>query len=113
MLFGVDGTISSRDTSILPGRGSLKILDAHLADSQWLERDRTTIDGLAVFPLVAPAHEGEISLDDYSQVHAWISRIKKLPAYVEMPGSSRAAALRGATGSDGKFSGKYGPWPTA
>lgn len=74
---------------------------------------RTTIAGLAVFPLVAPAHEGEISLDDFSQVHAWISRIKKLPAYVEMPGSSRAAASRGATGSDGKISGNNGLWPTA
>lgn len=64
----------------------LQIMDGHLSDRTWLECDRPTIADIACFPYVALAPEGRVSLDGYSNVTAWIARIKQLPNYVGMPG---------------------------
>ena len=62
----------------------LKQLDEHLADQEWLEFSRPTIADIAVFPYVALAPDGKISLDAYPNVLAWIDRIKHLPNFVGM-----------------------------
>lgn len=64
----------------------LKILDQHLSTQSWLELDRPTIADIACFPYVALSREGKIQLDDFTQVLAWIERIKALPCYLPMPG---------------------------
>ena len=62
----------------------LKQLDEHLAGQEWLEFGRPTIADIAVFPYVALAPDGKISLDAYPNVLAWIDRIKHLPNFVGM-----------------------------
>ncbi|OKH11409.1 glutathione S-transferase [[Limnothrix rosea] IAM M-220] len=62
----------------------LKQLDDHLAGQEWLEFGRPTIADIAVFPYVALAPDGKISLDPYPNVLAWIDRIKHLPNFVGM-----------------------------
>ncbi len=62
----------------------LKQLDAHLSDRSWLELDRPTIADVAVFPYVALAPDGEIALDSYPHVLAWIDRVKHLPGFIGM-----------------------------
>ena len=62
------------------------ILDRHLASREWLELGRPTLADIAVFPYVALAHEGGISLAPYAHIRAWIERIKRLPGFVPMPG---------------------------
>ncbi|AFY39235.1 Glutathione S-transferase domain protein [[Leptolyngbya] sp. PCC 7376] len=62
----------------------LKQLDEHLADQEWLEFGRPTIADIAVFPYVALAPDGNISLDAYPNVLSWIDRIKHLPNFVGM-----------------------------
>ena len=64
----------------------LKLLDDHLSDRDWLEFERPTIADIAVFPYVALAPDGEISLDGYPHVLAWIERIKRLPHFIGMRG---------------------------
>ncbi|MEM6451929.1 MAG: glutathione S-transferase [Cyanobacteria bacterium P01_D01_bin.105] len=64
----------------------LSQLDQHLATHDWLACGHPTIADIAVFPYVALAPDGKISLDSYPQVLAWIERIKTLPNFVGMPG---------------------------
>jgi len=67
-------------------------LNDHLADRQWLELERATIADVAVFPYVALANDGKISLDNYSNVLAWIDRVKHLPGFVGMIGIAEPVA---------------------
>lgn len=62
------------------------ILDAHLADREWLELGHPTIADIACFPYTALAGEGGIDLTPYPNVLAWIARIKRLPRFIPMPG---------------------------
>lgn len=64
----------------------LQLLENHLNDRHWLELDRPTIADIAVFPYVALAPDGQISLAPYSNISAWIERIKALPGFVGMAG---------------------------
>lgn len=61
-------------------------LNQHLSDRQWLECDRPTIADIAVFPYVALAPDGKISLELYQHVLSWIERVKQLPGYIPMVG---------------------------
>jgi len=70
----------SRSARILP------LLDAHLAQRQWLAVSRPTIADCAVFPYVALAAEGGISLTPYANILRWIDRVKALPGFLSMPG---------------------------
>lgn len=70
----------------------LQLLDAHLASRSWLEIDRPTIADVACLPYVALAGEGKVQLADYSNVVAWIERLRNLKGFVPMPGLDRAAA---------------------
>jgi glutathione S-transferase len=62
----------------------LQLLDNHLAEQDWLEFDHPTIADIAVFPYVALAPDGNISLDGYPNVLAWIERIQHLPNFIGM-----------------------------
>ena len=64
----------------------LPLIEAHLAKRDWLALDRPTIADCAVFPYVALAPEGGVSLADYPAIRAWIGRVKALPGFVAMPG---------------------------
>lgn len=71
------------------GRHVLTFLDQHLSSRAWLELDRPTIADIACYPYVALAPEGEVPLDGYENVGAWISRIESLPDYIGMSGLPR------------------------
>ena len=64
----------------------LGLLDAHLARRSWLAVDRPTIADCAVFPYVALAPEGGVSLEPYPHVRRWNERVKALPGFTPMPG---------------------------
>lgn len=65
---------------------SLEILDDHLAARDWLACGRPTIGDIAVFPYVALAPMGDILLDPYPAVNAWITRIRALPGFIPIAG---------------------------
>ncbi|MFZ2854807.1 MAG: glutathione S-transferase [Rhodocyclaceae bacterium] len=64
----------------------LPLLEAHLAGQRWLALARPTIADCAVFPYVALAPEGGVSLADYPNVRQWLERVKALPYFLAMPG---------------------------
>lgn len=68
-------------------------LNDHLASREWLELGHPTIADVAVFPYVALAPDGKISLDNYSHILAWIDRIKYLPGFVGMIGIEAPVAV--------------------
>lgn len=68
------------------GRKGLAVMERRLAAHAWLAVDHATIADVGCFPYVALAPEGEIALDDYPGVRAWIDRFKALPGFVAMPG---------------------------
>lgn len=61
-------------------------LNNHLAEREWLELGHPTIADVAVFPYVALAPDGKISLDNYPHILTWIERVKYLPGFVGMSG---------------------------
>ena len=63
-----------------------KIMDAHLADREFLELGHPTIGDIACFPYTAMAGEGGIDLAPYKNVRAWVERMKRLPKFIPMPG---------------------------
>lgn len=81
--FGYD--IDKEDTLKRSAR-ILPLLDSHLSRNEWLAAGRPTIAECAVFPYVALAPEGGVSLDPYPNIRNWIARIKGLPHFLPMPG---------------------------
>ena len=68
------------------GNKSLKILQQQLEDKEWLVLGRPTIADLSVFVYVALAPMGDISLNPYPAIEAWIERVKKLPGFFPIEG---------------------------
>lgn len=64
----------------------LPLIEAHLAKHSWLALERPTIADCAVFPYVALAPEGGVSLADYPHIRQWLKRVKALPHFLGMPG---------------------------
>ena len=62
------------------GAGALELLDAHLAQREWLVGDGPTIADVAVYGYAHVAHEA--GLAPGTHVHAWFERIRALPGFV-------------------------------
>ena len=68
------------------------ILDAELAARDWLVGEQVTIADIALYSYTAHAPEGNVALDAYPHIRAWLARIEALPGFVAMPAT--AAGLR-------------------
>ena len=68
------------------GRAGLALLEQRLAGHEWLAAGRPTIADIACMPYAALSHMGEIPLDDFPSVRAWIDRIRALPGFIAMEG---------------------------
>lgn len=68
------------------GRKSLDLLERHLSDRDWLETERPTIADCAVFPYVALAPEGQVSMEGHTAVGRWMNRCRGLPGFTAMQG---------------------------
>ncbi len=62
----------------------LQVMDAELASSAFLAGDKPTIADVAAYTYVAHAPEGNVALDSYKNVAAWLSRVEALPGFVPM-----------------------------
>lgn len=81
--FGYD---IDKPTTIKKSAAIMRVLEDHLSKRKWLEMERPTIADFAVFPYVALAPEGGVSLEPYPNIRAWIGRVKALPNFLPMPG---------------------------
>lgn len=67
-------------------KATFKIMDAHLANRQYLALDHATIADIACFPYTAMAGEGGIDLAAYPNVVKWVECMKGIPGFIPMPG---------------------------
>ena len=68
------------------GRKSLDLLERHLSGREWLETGRPTVADCAVFPYVALAPEGKVTLDGHPATERWMRRVRALPGFTAMQG---------------------------
>lgn len=69
------------------GRQALTVMEAQLAGRDWLASEgHPTIADVACYPYVALAPEGDLPLDAYPAIRAWLGRVQRLPGYVGMAG---------------------------
>ena len=83
VFFGRDFDLASSQAY---GRAGLEVLEQRLADHEWLAAGRPTIADIACMPYAALSHMGEIPLDAFPSVRAWIDRIRALPGFIAMEG---------------------------
>jgi len=61
-----------------------KLLDAHLEGRQFLVGGNPTIADVAGYSYTAHAPEGDVSLQPYPPIQAWLQRIEQLAGFVPM-----------------------------
>ncbi|PRQ10073.1 glutathione S-transferase family protein [Enhygromyxa salina] len=71
--------------AIAAAHAILGLLDAELQRHPFLVGDSPTLADIACYSYVAHAPEGNVSLDEYDHVRAWLERIEALPEFVPMP----------------------------
>ena len=84
-LITVFGASYNADEVIAYSHTWLKVLDQELANSTYLAGSEPTIADVAAYSYIAHAPEGNVSLEDYGNVRAWLARIEALPGFVGMP----------------------------
>lgn len=62
----------------------LTTLNDHLWDRKWLATQNPTIADVANYTYIAHAPEGDISLEPYPHVTAWLRRVETLAGFVPM-----------------------------
>ena len=63
----------------------LAVMDTELALRPFLVGSKPTIADIANYSYIAHAPEGNVSLEAYPNVKAWLARIEALPGFVAMP----------------------------
>lgn len=61
---------------------ALKLYDDRLRGRDWIALERPTVADVAAYPAIAQAGDGEISLEPYPAVRAWMARMQALPGFV-------------------------------
>jgi glutathione S-transferase len=62
----------------------LKVMDGELAQRPWLAGREPTLADIANYSYIAHAPEGNVPLDGYPNVRAWLARVEALPRFVPM-----------------------------
>lgn len=73
------------DALIAQSHNLFKVIEAALEKTPFLAGTNATIADLAIYSYTAVASEGNVSLDDYPNIRAWLGRIEALPRFVPMP----------------------------
>ncbi|MEH6563992.1 MAG: glutathione S-transferase [Halopseudomonas sp.] len=83
-LITVFGAAFNAEEVINRAHALLKVMEAELASAPFLAGDKPTIADVANYAYTAHAPEGNVSLDEYPNVRAWLERIEALPGFVPM-----------------------------
>lgn len=63
----------------------LPLLDAHLAEREYLAAGRLTFADVAIYSYVASAPEGNVDLAPYTHVRRWLTRVEAHPRFLPFP----------------------------
>jgi glutathione S-transferase len=92
------GRMQPEDTPKGPSVQALKILDAHLAEADFLVGGRYTLADLANFGYVHCAHEGGLHMDRFPAVRGWLERVRAQPGHIndleDFPENAKVGASR-------------------
>ena len=80
---------------IARAHGVLKLIDDRLSNRDWIALDHPTAADIALYSYIANAPEGNVALDTYTHVLAWLKRIEALPGFV--PFETSSVGLRAAS----------------
>jgi glutathione S-transferase len=83
-LVNVFGAALDHKRAIEIAHNLLVLLETHLSGRDWLVGSNPTIADVANYAYIAHAPEGDVSLDNYPNVVAWLGRIAALPGFVPM-----------------------------
>ena len=64
------------------------VLDPELKDRAFVLGAQPSIADIAAFSYIERAPEGEVSLEAYPNICAWLARVRALPGFVPMPASN-------------------------
>ena len=71
----------------------LEVLDRELGKREWIAGGTApSIADVALYSYVARAPEGNVELDGYPDILAWLGRVESLPGFVEFPSASAVRA---------------------
>ncbi len=83
-LVNVFGASLDQDRAISIAHAVLEVLNTHLDGREWLAAEHVTIADIANYSYIAHAPEGDVSLEPYPNVQAWLARIEALQGFVPM-----------------------------
>jgi glutathione S-transferase len=81
-LAGISPSAEAWEEKMKGGKSSLKALDRHLADRQFLVAERYTIADIALYAYTHVAPEGRFDLHPYPAIKAWLERVAAQPGHV-------------------------------
>ncbi|MBO9409346.1 glutathione S-transferase [Shimia sp. R9_1] len=81
------GAPLNHEAAIAKAHALFKVMEAHLADRNWLAADVITAADVACFSYIAHAPEGGVDLAPYPNLRAWIARVEAEPNFVGMVAS--------------------------
>ncbi|MEO4013826.1 glutathione S-transferase family protein [Pseudomonas rossensis] len=84
-LITVFGAAYNAEEVIAYSHTLLKVIDQELAATRYLAGAEPTIADVSAYSYIAHAPEGNVSLEDYANIRAWLARIEALPGFVGMP----------------------------
>ncbi len=64
------------------GRNALAAMERHLEAREWLVGDGPTLADIALYAYTHVADEGEVDLEPYPAVRAWLGRVAAMPGHV-------------------------------
>jgi glutathione S-transferase len=83
-LITVFGARFNAEDVIGRAHGLLKVMDAQLATRAFLAGDSATLADIAGYSYISAAPEGNVSLEPYPHVRAWLGRIEALEGFVPL-----------------------------
>lgn len=84
-LITVFGAKLNAEEVIARAHNLLKVMEVELGNTPYLAGSEPTIADVSAYSYIAHAPEGNVSLDDYRNVRAWLARVEALPGFVGMP----------------------------
>ncbi|WP_299148099.1 glutathione S-transferase family protein [uncultured Tateyamaria sp.] len=83
-LVKVFGTKHDHAAALAKSHDLFKVIEAHLANRDWLVTDNVTIADVAGYSYIAHAPEGGVDLAPYPNIRSWLSRIEATPNFIGM-----------------------------
>ncbi|MEN0107394.1 MAG: glutathione S-transferase [Pseudomonas sp.] len=83
-LITVFGAKLNAEDVIARSHALFKVMEVELADSPFLAGNEPTIADVSNYTYIAHAPEGNVSLEAYPNVRAWLKRVEALPGFVPM-----------------------------